>query len=204
MRREDIPLFSVDTHRSADEFDVIAFNLASQRVYMTLPECLDLARGPIGSADRGGEHPLVGAGGQATCNPEPFAAFVDFVVLGDGEEAVGEITEVVGRWIAGERTAETRQDALRQLAGIEGVYVPSLYEATYNPDGTLEGTRPIDPAAPEKVEKRTIADLGDWPYPKQQLVPLTEVVHRSEEHTSELQSLMRISYAVFCLKKKIK
>src|SRR3546814_8241515 len=83
-------------------------------------------------------------GGHATFNPEPFAAFVDFVVLGDGEEAVGEITEVVGRWSAGERTAETRQDALRQLAGIEGVYVPSLYEATYNPDGTLEGTRPID------------------------------------------------------------
>src|SRR3546814_891460 len=130
MRREDIPLFSVDTHRSADEFDVIAFNLSSELVYTNLLECLDLARVPIRSADRGGEHPLVGAGGHATFNPEPFAAFVDFVVLGDGEEAVGEITEVVGRWIAGERTAETRQDALRQLAGIEGVYVPSLYEAT--------------------------------------------------------------------------
>src|SRR3546814_5952698 len=97
MRREDIPLFSVDTHRSADEFDVIAFNLSSELVYTNLLECLDLARVPIRSADRGGEHPLVGAGGHATFNPEPFAAFVDFVVLGDGEEAVGEITEVVDR-----------------------------------------------------------------------------------------------------------
>ena len=66
---------------------------------------------------------------------------------------------------------------LRALAGIEGVYVPSLYEARYLPDGRLEATVPIDPAAPAVVEKRTIADLADWPYPKQQLVPLTEVVH---------------------------
>ena len=66
---------------------------------------------------------------------------------------------------------------LRALAGIEGVYVPALYEARYLPDGRLEATVPIDPAAPAVVEKRTIADLADWPYPKQQLVPLTEVVH---------------------------
>src|SRR3546814_20485635 len=112
MRREDIPLFSVDTHRSADEFDVIAFNLSSELVYTNLLECLDLARVPIRSADRGGEQPLVGAGGHATFNTEPFAAFVDFVVLGDGEAAVGEITEFVGRWTDGARTAETRQAEL--------------------------------------------------------------------------------------------
>jgi radical SAM family uncharacterized protein len=177
MRREGIPLFSVDTHRSADEFDVIAFNLSSELVYTNVLQCLDLAAVPVRSADRGAQHPLVGAGGHATYNPEPIADFLDFVVLGDGEEAVGEITEVVSRWRAGERTAASRREVLRQLAGIEGVYVPSLYEARYNADGTLEGTFPIDPAAPAKVEKRTIADLAEWPYPKQQLVPLTEVVH---------------------------
>jgi radical SAM family uncharacterized protein len=175
MRREEIPLFSVDTHRSADEFDVLAFNLSAELVYTNVLECIDLAGVPVRSADRGPEHPLVGTGGHATYNPEPLADFVDFVVLGDGEEAVGEITEVIARWKDGGRRA--RVDVLRALAGIEGVYVPSLYEATYLPDGRLEATRPIDPAAPERVEKRTIADLAEWPYPKRQLVPLTEVVH---------------------------
>src|SRR5690606_18114660 len=149
--------------------------LSSELVYTNLLNCLDLAGVPVRSADRAPEHPLVGAGGHATYNPEPLADFLDFVVLGDGEEVVSEITEVIGAWIADGRP--DRQAVLRALAGVEGVYVPSLYEAAYHPDGTLAGTTPIDPAAPEKVEKRTIADLADWPYPKQQLVPLTEVVH---------------------------
>jgi radical SAM family uncharacterized protein len=175
MRRESIPLFSVDTHRSADEFDVLAFNLSAELVYTNVLSCIDLAGVPIRSADRGPQHPLVGTGGHATYNPEPLADFVDFVVLGDGEEVVGEITEVIATWKAAGRAR--RIDVLRALAGIEGVYVPALYEATYLPDGRLAATTPIDPAAPQRVEKRTIADLGAWPYPKRQLVPLTEVVH---------------------------
>jgi radical SAM family uncharacterized protein len=175
LRREDIPLFSVDTHRSADEFDVLAFNLSAELVYTNVLSCLDLAGTPVRSVDRGPEHPLVGAGGHATYNPEPLADFLDFVVLGDGEEVVSEITVAIGAWKASGR--ERRIDVLRALARIEGVYVPSLYEASYLPDGRLAATMPIDPAAPVRVEKRTIADLGAWPYPKRQLVPLTEVVH---------------------------
>jgi radical SAM family uncharacterized protein len=175
MRRERIPLFSVDTHRSADEFDVIAFNLSSELVYTNLLSCLDLAGLPIRAADRTPDQPLVGAGGHATYNPEPIADFLDFVVLGDGEEVVSEITDAVDAWKAAGR--QDRQALLRTLAGIDGVYVPSLYAPSYLPDGRLEATRPIDPAAPSTVEKRTIADLGEWPYPKRQLVPLTEVVH---------------------------
>ncbi|MFZ6003854.1 MAG: TIGR03960 family B12-binding radical SAM protein [Actinomycetota bacterium] len=175
MRREGIPLFSVDRHRSADEFDVVAFNLSSELVYTNVLNCLDLAGLPIRAADRGAHHALVGAGGHATYNPEPMAEFIDFVVLGDGEEVVGEINEAIAQWRAAGRTH--RIDVLRALARIDGVYVPSLYEATYLPDGRLAATTSIDSAAPEVVEKRTIADLGDWPYPKNQLVPLTEVVH---------------------------
>jgi radical SAM family uncharacterized protein len=175
LRREGIPLFSVDTHRSADEFDLLAFNLSTELVYTNLLDCLDLAGVPVRAADRTEAHPLVAAGGHATYNPEPLADFVDLVVLGDGEEVVGEITEAVAAWKADGR--RSRRDVLRALARIEGVYVPSLYEATYLPDGRLAATRPVDDAAPERVEKRTIADLAAWPYPKRQLVPLTEVVH---------------------------
>jgi radical SAM family uncharacterized protein len=175
LRREGLPLFSVDTHRSADEFDVLAFNLSAELVYTNVLNCLDLAGVPVRAADRTAAHPLVGAGGHATYNPEPLADFLDFVVLGDGEEVVGEITEAIAAWIASGRVE--RIDVLRALAGIEGVYVPGLYEARYLADGRLEATVPLDRAAPAVVEKRTIADLADWPYPKQQLVPLTEVVH---------------------------
>ena len=161
MRREGIPLFSVDTHRSADEFDVIAFNLSAELVYTNVLNCLDLAGVPVRSADRLPAHPLVGAGGHATYNPEPVADFLDFVVLGDGEEVVGEINAAIGAWRrAG---SDDRREVLRALAGIAGVYVPALYEARYMTDGRLEVTAPIDPAAPTTVEKRTIADLAEWP-----------------------------------------
>ncbi len=179
LRAHDVPLFSVDTHLEAAAFDVLAFNLSAELTYTNLLDMVDLARCPIRAADRTDDDLFIGAGGHCTYNPEPIAAFLDFVVLGDGEEAVGEITEVLAAWKARRAGGEpvVRLDALAGLAGIEGVYVPSLYESTWDGDGRLLGTGPVHPAAPDLVEKRTIADLGDWPYPKNQLVPLTEVVH---------------------------
>ena len=174
MRAAGVPLFSVDSHRAASDFDILALNLSAELTFTNLLNMVDLAGCPIRSADRTADDLVIGAGGHCTYNPEPIADFLDFVVLGDGEEAVGEITEVVAAWKVGGRA--DRRALLVDLAGIEGVYVPSLYESTYD-GGRLQATEPVDPAAPEQVEKRTIADLGDWPYPKQQLVPLTEVVH---------------------------
>ena len=175
LRREGLPLFSLDTHRAAGDFDVLAFNLSAELVYTNLLECLDLAGIPILAADRGPEHPLVLVGGHCSYNPEPLVDFIDAAVLGAGEAVVSEISVVVAAWKAEGRTA--REDVHVALAGITGVYVPSLYTADHSEDGALVGVRPVPPAAPEKVEKRTIADLAEWPYPKNQLVPLTEVVH---------------------------
>jgi radical SAM family uncharacterized protein len=176
MRSERIPLFSVDTHRPAHAFDVLAFNLSAELTYTNLLNCVDLAGVPVRAADRRPEHPLVAAGGHCTYNPEPLADFLDFVVLGDGEEAVSEITEVVREWKASGRTEGSRQAVLRELARIEGVYVPSMYEVDYEGPFIRE-IRPRFADVPERVEKRTIADLAEWPYPRNQLVPLTEVVH---------------------------
>ncbi len=176
LRREGLPLFSVDTHRAARDFDVLAFNLSAELVYTNVLECVDLAGIPIRTAHRADDDPLVLVGGHCAYNPEPLADFVDAAVLGDGEEVVGEITEVLGAWKA--EGGGARVDLHRRLATVTGVYVPSLYEATFT-DGHLLGVRPSPEAveATEVVEKRTVADLADWPYPKQQLVPLTEVVH---------------------------
>jgi radical SAM family uncharacterized protein len=176
MRRERIPLFSVDTHRAAGDFDVLAFNLSAELTYTNLLNCVDLAGVPVRAADRRPQHPLVAAGGHCTYNPEPLADFLDFVVLGDGEEVVSEITAALANWKASGRTEGSRRAILRELARIEGVYVPSLYEVDY--DGpTIRAIRPRYPDVPERIEKRTIADLAAWPYPRNQLVPLTEVVH---------------------------
>jgi len=176
MRRERIPLFSVDTHRAAGEFDVLAFNLSAELTYTNLLNCVDLAGVPVRAAERRPEHPLVAAGGHCTYNPEPVADFLDFVVLGDGEEVVSEITEVLAGWKTSGRTEGSRQAVLRELSRVAGVYVPSMYEVDY--DGpAIRAIRPRHPDVPERVEKRTIADLAAWPYPRNQLVPLTEVVH---------------------------
>ena len=176
MRRRGIPLFSVDSHRAAGDFDLLAFNLSAELVYTNLLNCVDLAGVPVRSAERGPEHPLIAAGGHCTFNPEPLADYVDFFVIGDGEEAVGEISDAVSAWKAGGRTPGSRERLLRDLASIPGVYVPSCYEVAY--DGpALVSVTPKYPEVPERVEKRTIADLAAWPYPKHQLVPMTEVVH---------------------------
>ena len=176
IRDVGIPLFSVETHRPAGLFDILAFNLSAELTYTNLLNCVDLAGVAVRSAERAHDDPLIGVGGHCTYNPEPIADFVDFVVLGDGEEVVSEITEVVGEWKRAGKPSGGRERVLRDLAGVTGVYVPSLYDVRF------DGARLVEIVlrfadVPERIEKRTVADLADWPYPKQQLVPLTEVVH---------------------------
>ncbi len=131
---------------------------------------------PVRSAERTPEHPLVVAGGHCTFNPEPLADFVDLFVIGDGEEVIAEITEIVAEWKKGGRTPGSRERVLRTLASVPGVYVPSMYDVEYDGERLLSVT-PRDADVPATVDKRTVADLAEWPYPKHSLVPLTEVVH---------------------------
>ncbi len=180
MRVRSIPLFSVEHHTPAREFDIIGFNLSAELTYTNVINAVDLAQVPIRTAQRSVDDPLIMAGGHCTYNPEPLADFLDVVVLGDGEEAVGEITEVVSAFRygagGGRSNGGTREDLHRELAKVEGVYVPSLYEPHYEGQALVALT-PRFPGVPERIEKRTIADLAEWPYPKNQLAPLTEVVH---------------------------
>jgi radical SAM family uncharacterized protein len=174
LQRHAVPLFSVDTHRAAGTFDLLAFNLSSELVFTNVLQMIHLAGVPVRAEDRRPEHPLVVVGGHAAFNPEPLADFIDMAVLGEGEEVVGEITGVVGAWIRGGRADRTA--VLRDLAQLPGVYVPSMYEVTY--DGpAIAAVAPRHPDIPPTVDKRTVADLGEWPYPRRPLVPLTEVVH---------------------------
>jgi len=175
MRAGGVPLFSVEQHLPARAFDVLAFNLSAELVYTNVLNLIDLAQVPVRAGDRGSDDPLVVAGGHCTYNPEPLADFVDAFAMGDGEEVVGEMNEVLAAWLARPAEDRRRAEVLEALSGIDGVYVPSLYRPRYE-GGRLVATEPLG-AAPERVEKRTVADLADWPYPRRQLVPLTEVVH---------------------------
>ncbi len=192
MRAADVPLFSLENHLAAGSFDVLAFNLSAELVYTNVLNLIDLARVPLHAADRTLDDPFVVAGGHCAFNPEPLADFVDCFVLGDGEEAVGEINEVLAAAVAGRPDGTSREALLRALARLPGVYVPACYEATYEPVPEAAPGRPTGgpvpaprlaavtprfPDTPELVEKRTIADLAEWPYPRRQLVPLIEVVH---------------------------
>ncbi len=187
MRSAGVPLFSLENHLAAGSFDVLAFNLSAELVYTNVLNLIDLAGLAVRAADRRFDDPLVVAGGHCAFNPEPLADFVDCFVLGDGEEAVGEINDVLADWKvrAGSGTPD-RLALLRGLARLDGVYVPACYQAEFSPEPPpgpgpalprLVGTTPRFEDVPDRVEKRTIVDLADWPYPKRQLVPLIEVVH---------------------------
>jgi radical SAM superfamily enzyme YgiQ (UPF0313 family) len=132
MRSRGVPLFSVENHRPAGDFDLMAFNLSAELVYTNVLNCIDLAGVPVRAAERRPEDPLVVAGGHCTFNPEPLADFVDLFVIGDGEEVVSEITDVVREWKASGRTEGSREHVLHELAKVPGVYAPSMYDVEYD------------------------------------------------------------------------
>ena len=176
MREHGIPQFTVDAHRPVAAFDVLGVSFSTELGYTNLLTALDLAGIPLEAADRGDDHPIVIAGGHAAFNPEPIADFVDAAVLGDGEEIALGITEIIREWKA-EGAPGGRDELLMRLAATGGVYVPRFYDVTYLPDGRIQRVAPNRPGVPWRIEKHTVMDLDQWPYPKKPLVPLAETVH---------------------------
>ena len=176
MREHDIPQFTVDQHRPVRGFDIFGLSFSTELGYTNMLNALDLAGIPLHAADRTDDDPIVLAGGHAAFNPEPVADFIDAAVLGDGEEVVLAISEVVREWKAqGEPSG--RDELLRRLAVSGGVYVPKFYDVAYAADGTIEAVVPNRPGIPFRVSKHTLMDLDAWPYPAKPLVPLAETVH---------------------------
>ncbi len=176
-----IPQFTVDAHRPVGDFDLLGLSFATELGYTNMLTALDLAGIALHAVDRTDADPLVLAGGHAAFNPEPVADFLDAVALGDGEEVVLAISDVVREWKAEDRPAgampSPRLELLRRLAVSGSVYVPQFYEVSYGADGTITAVEPTVPGVPHRVRKHTLMDLDAWPYPKQPLVPLAETVH---------------------------
>lgn len=177
LRAARVPLFSLETRRSLDEFDAIGFSLQYELNYTNVLNMLDLGGIPVLARDRGPGTPLVLAGGSCTYNPEPMADFVDLFVIGEGEEVLIELLDCIRRWKAtpGQKTAGGRRELLRRLACIPGIYIPSLYRPRHDRDGILLGLEPSAEGIPARVRKRIVARLG--PPPTCPVVPTMQVVH---------------------------
>jgi radical SAM family uncharacterized protein len=177
LRAADQPLASLETDRPLSAFDVVGFTLQYELTYTTILAMLDLGGVTHRSADRRPEEPLVIAGGPGAVNPEPLADFFDAFVLGDGEEALPELLETVAAspWHA-ERSAENRAALLRELARLEGVYVPALYRLEETPEG-LFCPVPAEAGVPATVRRRLLADLDSAPYPTAPVMSWIEAVH---------------------------
>src|SRR6516162_5864929 len=174
MRGNGVPQFTVDAHRPVGAFDVLGVSFATEMAYTNLLTVLDLAGIPLFSSERTGAHPLVIAGGHAAFNPEPVADFLDAVVLGDGEQAVLTITDLIRDW---KRAGQPggRDGLLLRLATV--AYVPRFYEVSYHPDGQISKVIPNRPDVSPTVSKHTVMDLDAWPYPRKPIVPVAETVH---------------------------
>lgn len=172
MRAEGLPLYSLETRHAIADFDVLAISIPYEQLYTNVLQVLDLAGLPIWSTERDASMPLVIAGGHSCYNPEPMSAFIDLFVIGEGEDAILEIPEQLHKL---KMRGLNRDEQLRELAKLEGVYVPRLYDVAYHEDGTISGVTPLDEAAQMPVLKRIVPQL---PAPITEfIVPNIDTVH---------------------------
>lgn len=175
MDEENLSMHSVETGRELKDFDIVGVTLQYELSYPTVLDLLDRGGIALYSHERGESDPFVCAGGPVVYNPEPVADFFDFIMIGEGEELLLEVMEAYREWKA---NAEPRKAYLQRLAKIEGVYVPSLYQAFYDAEGKFEKLEPIPGSnAPKMVRKRIIKDLDQAFVPLKVLVPNMEIVH---------------------------
>lgn len=172
LREHKVPLFSLETRHSLRDFDILGFSLGYEQTYTNVLTMLDLAGVPIRAEDRTDDDPLVIAGGNCVFNPEPMARFFDVFVIGEAEEVLGELVDLVR-----DSAHLPRADRLRALAQMPGLYVPQFYTPVYAPDGTLQATRPVAADIPEKVVRRVVQDLDAQPYPTKPVVSNLQAVH---------------------------
>ncbi len=173
MRAHDIPLYALESGDPLSDFDFIGFTLQYELSYSNILNMLSMGNIPLLSKDRHGLEHIVVAGGPCACNPEPITDFIDIFFLGDGEEVDLEVIELYREC---KREGKSREEFLRLASQIKGVYVPSLYDASYNDDGTLSAVTPLY-GAPAVIEKRVMMDMDKSYYPDNFVVPNIEIVH---------------------------
>ncbi len=173
MRKSHLPLWALESQDAVNEFDMIAFTVGYEMAYSNIVNMLDLAGIPIHSRDRNDLKNIVFAGGVCTFNPEPLADFIDFFSIGEGEDST---VEIVSLYRKAKAESWSKEQFLKEVSKIEGVYVPSFYRHEYNDDGTLKAVAALGDA-PKVITKRIVENLDTAYFPTEMIVPSTEIVH---------------------------
>lgn len=168
MRAHQIPLFALESQDPIKEFDFLGITIQYEMCYTNILQVLDLAQIPLLATRRTLEHPFVIGGGPCAYNPEPLADYFDLFYIGEGETQYFALMDLYIKW---KQKKESRETFLKQAAQIPGIYVPSLYDVTYQEDGTIASMRPNCQEAPERVTKQVVMDVTDTFYPKKPVVP---------------------------------
>ena len=174
MRKNNIPVFSLETYTPLKEFDFVGFTLQYEMCYTNLINMLEMSDIPIYAKDRSEDDPIILCGGSCAYNPEPLADFVDFFFIGEGEAEYDRIMEMYKEH---KKNGGTRDEFLYKLLEVPGMYVPKYYDVEYNEDGTIKSFEPNDPKAPKTIKKVIVTDMDSVYYPPKMLVPLIETVH---------------------------
>ena len=175
MRENDIKLFTLETKTPLDKFDMLGFTLQYEMSYTNILNMLDMSGITIRASERGEEEPIIMAGGPCAYNPEPLYDVVDFFEIGEGEEMMNDVLEVYAKHKANGKV--NKKEFLREISKIGGIYVPSLYDVTYNEDGTIKEFTPKYEDVPAKVKKRIVNNFDAVSFPDEMIVPYTDIVH---------------------------
>jgi radical SAM family uncharacterized protein len=177
LRERNIPLFGLESCRPLRDYDCIGFTLQYEMSYTNILNMLDLGGIPLKAEERDDSYPLIMAGGPCAYNPEPLADFFDFFVIGEGEEVILEIFELITRHREARQGCQEKKVLLKELAQIQGVYVPAFYEPLYGEDGKLREIKVKESGVAPRIVKRVVKDLDEAYFPDKPLVPYMEVVH---------------------------
>ncbi|MCI8887885.1 MAG: TIGR03960 family B12-binding radical SAM protein [Hungatella sp.] len=172
MRRENIPLFALESQEPVKSFDFLGITLQYEMCYTNVLQILDLSQIPLHSRDRGETDPVVIGGGPCAYNPEPLAEFFDLFYIGEGETVYYQLLDA---YLDNKKQGKGRLEFLEKAARIPGIYVPAFYDAAYYEDGTIKAFTPNNPHAPQKVTKELVVSLDDAPYIEKPLVPFLKV-----------------------------
>ena len=171
MRSRSIPLFTLESKTPVYDVDILGITIPYESLYTNVLTMLDLAKIPVFASERNKDCPLVIAGGHSTFNPEPMSKFIDAFAIGEGEEIFPEIIKCYQKW---KRSGADRTKLLEELSQIDGIYIPSFYEPSYNEDGTVSAINPVHPGAKSKIKKRILPVLPEPP--ERFIVPSIDVV----------------------------
>ncbi|MCT4632180.1 MAG: TIGR03960 family B12-binding radical SAM protein [Firmicutes bacterium] len=174
MRKEEMPLFTLETKTPIKELDIIGITLQYELSYTNILNLMDLGNIPLRTSERTEDDPIIFAGGPCAYNPEPLAGIIDFFIMGEGEDVLNEVMDEMNYK---KENGLTKAQFLERIVKIEGIYIPEFYEIIYKEDKTIEEMRPLKEGYPVKVKKRIMKDMNESYYPEKFIVPYLEVVH---------------------------